>query len=141
MANNKVDWEQSIANAIDEIDNPKGRDASKFIINIPSWAPYFLCLVLGFLIADLWLNNHSGYSQDSSRHTVKGGKVAVLMVAEDIQTFLNENGELPNKAPGHLADDFNIKYIKLDQQHFKLEMPFDGDTIVFDASENSLEIR
>jgi len=141
MRNKKVDWEQSIANAIDEIDSPKGKAGSQFIISVPRWAPYFLCLVLGFLIADLWLSNRTDYSQTSTRHTVSGGKVAVLMVAEDIQSFWNENGELPVRAPGHLAGDFNIEYIKLDEKHFRLEMPYNGDTIVFDASENSLEIR
>jgi hypothetical protein len=139
MSSTKVDWEKNIAGAMTEVD---GRQrAAKRGITLPNWIPYLASVVFGLLLGDMFLNDRSVHPVNENRDYALGGRAAMLMVAEDVQSYWDANGSLPAVAPGSLADVLQISYEKLDSGHFRLRMLHDSGEIVFDGAERSMTLR
>ena len=141
MATGNVNWEQNIAKAMNEIEGDGRGQRGGGGFSLPDWVPYGLCLVFGFLLADLLLNERGVHSINETREYATGGKVALLMVAEDVQSYWESYGSLPKDVPSPLASVMAVTYEKLSDKEFRLRMPFDGSFIEFVGSEDSQVLR
>jgi hypothetical protein len=138
MPNGNVNWEKNIADAMSEIDGNNAKRHAVSGISLPSWLPYIACIALGVLVADLMINERTMHSVNNDRDYATGGSAAILMVAEDVQSYWDAYGDLPEQAPGSLAQVLNVSYEKLGDAHFQLSMPHGNGAIVFDGSEDTL---
>ncbi|TYC53210.1 hypothetical protein FMN52_19015 [Marinobacter sp. BW6] len=115
-------WESKIERAVNEIE---GRGASKRnsrSIELPPWFPYICFLVLGVFIANIYLSGSSYHEDSAPQEFQTGGKVALLMMAEDIEHFRKMNGRLPDAIPGALQNLMDVSYQKLSDDEFRLEV-------------------
>lgn len=139
MIKGGADWETNIANAIKEVDQSGNQSSSGYLL--PVWIPYLACLVFGMLLADLFINNRATHPINEARDYGTGGKVALLMVAEDVQSYWDSYGKLPDEAPSSIAQVLNISYEKLANDRFKLWMQNGDETIELSASEDTVDLH
>lgn len=133
-------WQQNIAKAMNEIDHDEKKNKSPSVFYLPSWLPYVSCIVFGFFVADMMLSNRGEHPTNENRDYLSGGRAALLIVAEDIQSYWDVNGSLPKAAPT-LADVLEVSYEKISDDHFRLSMPHLGSMIVFDGREQSFSME
>lgn len=141
MATGNVNWEKNIAKAMGEVERRGSSRGAGSGISLPDWIPYGLCLVFGFLLADLLVNDRGIHSVNEGREYSTGGKAALLMVAEDVQSYWDSYGSLPDDVPGSLAHVLDVSYEKLADNEFRLRMPFEGAFIEFIGNEDSQVLR
>ena len=113
MATTNVNWEKNIEKAMTEVDGNRGGRLANGGVTLPNWIPYVVCVLFGFLLADVLINDRAVHSVNENRDYNTGGKVALLMVAEDIQSYWDTYGSLPDDVPGSLAQVLDISYEKL----------------------------
>ncbi len=134
-------WEQNIAKAMSEASQADEHGVLSRSWYIPSWLPYVVFLVFGFLLAKTFATGVDAHPVNEQRDYETGSKVTLLMVAEDIESYLSAYGELPDDVPSPIASVMDIDYQKLDGKHFRLRMPYGAGAITFDAREDRLVLE
>ena len=142
MTTTNKKWQANIASAVDEIDASTTAPSSMSVsYQLPNWLPYLLCLTLGFLVAKSWLTDAPPHPINNDRDYATGGKAALLMVAEDIQSYWDTYGALPDKVPGPLAQVVDVTYDRINDRHFRLSMQHGNSRLVFDGAEDNLYLE
>ncbi len=135
-------WQSNIASAMNEIDASVSATVSRSpSYQLPNWVPYVLCLTLGFLVAKSFVTSSTPHPINDDRVYATGGKATLLMVAEDIQSYWDTYGSLPDEIPGPLAQVVNVSYDRINDRHFRLSMPNGDSRLVFDGSEDRLYLE
>ena len=140
MALTEADWQKNINQAMQELDGNSKHGFSARSFTMPNWLPYVACILLGIVVARHWFSTSDAQSINADRNFTMGGKVALLMVAEDIESFRERRGYLPDAPPGSIAKVLEIAYKKLDDVNFELSMPSMGSTLVFSDRHDRLEM-
>ena len=129
-------WEKNIAKAMNETGQSTSNSGQGSSFYLPNWFPYGICLVFGFLLAKTLVFGIEAHPVNENREYETGSKVALLMVAEDVESYLNNYGELPDEVPSPIASVMSVSYEKLSNDHFRLTMPYGDSNISFDARED-----
>ena len=134
-------WEKNITKAMKEVDQGREKKQASSVLVLPDWTAYLACMVFGFLLADLLLRGNDLHPINQDRDFSTGGKAALLIVAEDVQSYWDTHGELPDDPPSPLVSMLDVRYEKLTAEHFRLSMKHVDSTIVFDGHENTLTME
>lgn len=131
-------WEKNIAKAMNETEQSTLRNRQAKSFYFPNWFPYGVCLVFGFLLAKMLAVGIETHQVNDKRNYETGSKIALLMVAEDVESYLNAYGELPEEVPSPIASVMDVSYERLTNDHFRLTMPYGDSNISFDARDDTL---
>jgi hypothetical protein len=141
MALSSDRWKDSIDEAVEELDTGRQTSKKTHSFSLPSWIAYPTLLVLGFFIINGLLADKPAHPVNAERSYYSGGKVALLIAAEDIEHYRNQNGDLPDSLPEAIPRTLNIDYEITDKTHFRLTMYSHGSTIIFDESSRKLSLE
>jgi hypothetical protein len=133
-------WEKNIAKAMSQADHSsESKDVSSGI-TLPNWFPLAVCAVFGFMLAKLVTFGNEVHPANEGRDYAMGTRVALLMVAEDVESYFETYGELPDYSPSPIASVMNVTYERYSGDHFKLTMPSGDDTLTFDGTAKTLSL-
>lgn len=137
MVSTNKRWEENIANAMNESNKSNKTDVSAAII-LPSWLSYSVCILFGFLLAKTLVTGVQTHQTNLERDYQTGSSVAILMAAEDVEHYRTTYGKLPDELPSAIAAVIDVRYEKVNKDHFRLTMPHGDSTITFDAKEDKI---
>lgn len=140
MATNNDRWEQKISAAVEEIESRERYSASGGGFSLPSWTPYVASLILGFQIARFAVSDGLTHEPPSARDYTDGGRVALLMVAEDIEAHRNRTGKLPATPNNPLAQALGMEYEVVEGDRFKLSIIENGKKLSFEEGRDRIKI-
>lgn len=146
MTDQKSQWSSGVNQAMREIEGrytPPRASVSIMSANrsLPNWFMYTVIGIL-ILIALIEINRADGshaLSPDRDFHT--GSRVALLMIAEDIERIRNLEGSVPDQLDTALGYVLDVEYRKLDDKSFVLQMNTDRGVLVFNDSIDSVELE
>lgn len=138
MTSTSDEWEKNIAKAVNQTDRSAAVHPVRSGLTLPNWFPLAISLVFGFMLAELFVSGDAPHSVNDSREYETGSRVALLMVAEDVESYVEAYGELPEDSFSPIASVMNVTYEKLSDEHFKLTMPFGDEILTFEGKEKVL---
>ncbi len=130
-------WGEDIEQAMKQIEKPTSKTKSVVSKNhtTPPWVLFVsiaILLVLIVLRAPSYVTPHP---VGKNRDMESGSRVAMLIVAEEIEQYGLENGKLPKDLPSDLGRSLGIEYAKTNNDHFELQMTSsEGRLVLRDGS-------
>lgn len=129
-------WNQNIDRAMHEI-NGSGRTIRSGGVTLPNWVPAMAFVLLGILIARLLFTDTMPHPVAPDRDYGTGGRVALLMIAEDLERYRQMSGALPSEIPSPIAKVMDVDYEKHGDQFVLIYHGADG-VITLDERNTSL---
>ena len=108
--------------------------------NLPNGLLY---VVIGLLLAFIvfrWIGHESPHQLAEDRDFETGSRVALLMIAEDIERHRNLEGRLPGELVSPLGRVLDVEYSKLDDDTFSLKMQAEEGVLVFQDSNRTISM-
>jgi hypothetical protein len=139
---NSNSWASDIDRAMREIDDRKiSTVLNASYITIPPGFLYIGVLVLFIVLVMNWSAIIRPHKSSGDRNYVTAPRVSLLMIAEDIENYRKNNKNLPDKIPGALGQILNMKYEKLNNNKFTLELVLDDTTLQLIDDNKSISFK
>ena len=136
-------WGQDIDRAMQQIENPTVEQGVIYSRSyyLPYWFPYVTIAVLVVVIFSQSSSYNAPHPMSDDRDFETGPRVAMLMLAEDVERYRDTEGKLPDELPGALGDILDVHYEKVDKNTFELRMNTDISTLIFNDNTKSISIH
>jgi hypothetical protein len=139
-------WDHGIDKAMKEIDGTDYRNVKTVSVkvsephNLPNGLLYgVIGLLLAFIIFR-WVGHESPHQLAENRDFETGSRVALLMIAEDIERHRNLEGRLPRELVSPLGQVLDVEYSKLDEGTFSLKMQAEDGVLIFQDSNRTISM-
>ncbi|WP_210394744.1 hypothetical protein [Motiliproteus sediminis] len=127
-------WNDNIDRAMQQIDRPAvANNSRRLSITLPNWANYAVFLILGMQVSHFLVAGETTHPVADDHDYYTGARVAMLMVAEDIERQRDLTGQLPDTIPGGLGLALNVSYEKRDDGHYVLTYNDGSGAVEFDG--------
>ena len=139
-------WDHGIDRAMKEIDGTDYSNVKTVSIkvsephNLPNGLLYGVIAVLLAFIVYKWVSHESPHQLTQDRDFETGSRVALLMIAEDIERHRNLEGSLPRELVSPLGQVLDVEYSKLDDDTFTLKMQAEESVLVFQDSTRTISM-
>ena len=136
-------WGQDIDRAMQQIEKPTVEHGNIYSRSyyLPNWVPNVAIALLVVVIFSQSSSYNTPHPMSDDRDFETGPRVAMLMLAEDVERYRDTEGKLPDELPGALGDILDVHYEKVDKNTFELRMNTDISTLIFNDNTKSISIH
>ena len=135
-------WGEDIDRAMKQIEKPVSTTKATFTnsYSIPPSLLYVAIVVLVVLLVHRAPSYETPHPIAENRDMGAGPRVAMLMVAQDIEQYRSENGQLPKEIPSALGNVLDIKYKRIGKYKFELHMYSKEGKLVLKDNSSSISV-
>lgn len=135
-------WGEDIDRAMKQIEKPVSTTKATFTnsYSIPPSLLYVAIVILLVLLVHRTPSYEEPHPVPQNRDMETGPRVAMLMVAEEIEQYRLENGKLPKEIPSALGNMLDIEYKKMGSNKFELHMYSNEGKLVLKDDSNSISV-
>ena len=135
-------WGEDIDRAMRQIEIPaaKTKSALKRSHLVPIWALYLSIFLLVIIVLFRAPSYDAPHPIAEERKSEMGPRVALLMLAEELERYRLQHGQLPKVLPGALGNVLEVEYKKLNNHKFELHMASSEGRLVLRDNSSTITV-
>ena len=135
-------WGEDIDRAMKQIEKPisKTKSAVSKSYSIPPWVFYVSIVIFFILIVHRAPSYADPHPVAQNRDLETGPRVAMLIVAEEIERYRLEKGNLPEELPSVLGIALDIEYERISNNKFELQMDSKEGKLVLNDNSSTISV-
>lgn len=135
-------WGEDIDRAMKQIEKPISTTKATFSnsYSIPPSLLYVAIVILLVLLVHRAPSYDAPHPVAQNRDMGTGPRVAMLIVAEEIEQYRIDNGQLPKELPSALGNLLDIEYKKIGKNKFELQMYSKEGKLVLKDNSSSISV-
>ena len=135
-------WGEDIDRAMRQIEIPMAKTKSTLTRShgVPIWVLYVSIFILVIVVVFRAPSYDTPHPIAEERASEMGPRVALLMLAEELERYRLQHGKLPKALPGALGSVLDVEYKKLNNHKFELQMTSSEGRLVLRDDSSTISV-